>query len=636
VSGIVGIVDFAGRPVAEDELRAMAGAAAYRGLDGTATWFGTGAALAHQARHVTPEAVREVQPLEDPATGWVLVADARIDNRAELLGALGRAHGMDAGVDDATLLWTAFRAWGAEGIGRVVGDFAFAVWDPERRRLFAARDALGVRPFVYRCDGRRFWFGSEVQQVLAAPGVPANLFEPAIAAHLVGRFEDHAWTPYEGVCRLPPGHALRVEDGRVRVDRFWDVDPTARVRFRSEEAYADAFRELFEVAVAARLRDAHPVGVLLSGGLDSGGVASMAGRVLRARGDDTSRLRTYSWAFDDLVQADERSVSDGIVAEFGFTATNVAGDALWPMSGYPAIGASRNGPFTGVYQELIGRGLEMARDDGVRTLLSGNRGDLLGSETVTDVPGLIRAGEWRGVRRDVDVYRAWKRVSLATALDALVLRPVLADLAGLPPLAALRGAARSTRRRRSIRAPAWVPRSLLARTGLDERPAHGFDAPAGLPGVARKRRYRTVFSGMQIATTEWVDTLYASHGLTFADPFSDRRLVEFVVATPPWVVQRLAEPKRLARAAMRGVMPEAVRLSARKVSPHPLFDLALRDRAVSFLDHLLTDPLMAAHGYVDPGPLRAHLADVRGGAEAVPTLWWALTLEMWLRRHHAR
>lgn len=636
MSGLCGIVDFGGRPVGADELAAMTGAAAYRGLDGTTTWLGEGVALAHQARHVAPEAARAVQPLADPATGWVLVADARIDNRDELLAALDPAPGARGAVDDARLLSAAYRAWGVEGLGRVVGDFAFAVWEPERRRLFAARDALGIRPFVYRCDGHRLWFGSEVQQVLAAPGVPARLFEPAIAAHLVGRFEDHEWTTFEGVLRLPPGHALWVEEGRTRVARYWDLDPTARVRLRSEDEYAEAFRDLFERAVAARLRSPHPTGVLLSGGLDSGGLAAMAGRVLRARGDDTSALHTYSWAFDELAQVDERSVSDGIVAEFGFTSTAIEGDELWPMSGYPTVGASRNGPFTGVYQELIGRALGRARAAGVRTMLSGNRGDLLGSELVADLPGLARAGAWRALRRDLNAYRSWKRVSLATAIGRLLVRPALADLAALPPLAPMRDALRPRRSPSSVRAAAWVAPSLLVRAGLEGRPAHGFEAPPGLRGVARRQRYRTVFSGMQIATTEWVDALYATHGLDFADPWSDRRLVEFVVATPPWIVQRLAEPKRLARNALRGVMPEDVRRAVRKVSPHPLFDRALRDRAGPLLDELVADPIMAALGYVEPEPLRAHLEDVRAGADAAPTLWWALTLEMWLRQHHAQ
>lgn len=634
MSGLCGIVDFAGRSVEAGDLHAMMDAAAYRGLDGTATWLGGGVALAHQARHVTPESVHEVQPLVDPATGWVLVADARIDNRAELLAALKPSPGPSGEVDDARLLLAAYRSWGSEGLGRVVGDFAFAVWEPERRRLFAARDALGVRPFVYRCDGRRLWFGSEVQQVLAAPGVPTRLFEPAIAAHLVGRFEDHEWTPYEGVLRLPPGHTLWVEDGRTRIARYWDVDPTARVRLRTEDEYADAFRELLERAVAARLRSAHPVGVLLSGGLDSGGVASMAGRVLRARGDDPSRFRTYSWAFDELAQADERSISDGIVAEFGFTATGIEGDELWPMSGFPADGAPRNGPLTSVYQELMGRALAQARTDGVRTMLSGNRGDLLGGEMVIDLPGLARAGEWRALRRDLHAYRSWKRTSLATAVGRLLLRPVLADLAALPPLAPLRDAVRGRPTAKAIRAADWVAPSLLARSGLEERPAHGFEPPRELRGVARRKRYRTVFLGLQIAAIEWDDAFHAAHGLEFADPWSDRRIVEFVIATPPWVVQRLTEPKRLARNALRGVMPEDVRRAARKVSPQPLFDRALRERAVALLDELLADPVMAVLGYVDPEPLRSHLADVRRGADAAPTLWWALTLEMWLRRHH--
>jgi asparagine synthase (glutamine-hydrolysing) len=627
MSGLCGIVDFTGRAVPVASLEPMTDAAPYRGRDGVTTWSGPGIAFAYQRMCVTPESRHERQPLVDPNGAHVLMADARLDDREALVATLGSLRA-DAG--DGELLAAAVETWGEAGVGRLLGDFAFVSWDPRRRRLFAARDAMGMRPLIYRWDAGRLWFASEVQQVLAADGVAARLFAPAIAAHLVGRFEDHAWTPFDGVFRLPPGHALVVDERGPKVERYWDVDPEYRVRFRSEGAYADAFRDLFRRAVIDRLRSERPVGVLLSGGVDSGAVASMAGLVTRERGDDPSGIHTYSWALRELHQVDERAVSDQIVAHYGLTPAAVAADELWPLSRYPVVAPPRNGPFVGVYQELLDQALDQAVADGVGVVLSGNRGDLLTGERVPDVVGLALNGRWRDAVDDIRYDRRRRRASTIRTIDRLLLRPAVSDLLARPPLSR-----RTTTRRAggsTIRAAAWVAPALLTEADLASRPPRGFDAPVGLLGSARRERYRAVFSGMQIATMDWANTLYAERGLGFADPWSDRRLAEFVIAAPAWVVQRLTQPKRLAREAMRGVMPETVRRAATKVDPSPLFRRTLEERGIALIEDLLSAPRMAELGFVDPAPLRQHYARIRAGEPAEATFWWALSLEMWLRR----
>ncbi len=628
MSGLCGIVDFSGRGVAVEALEPMIAAAPYRGRDGVTTWSGPGVAFAHQQTCVTPASRHETQPHVDRGGKRVLLADARLDDREGLVAGLRAGSGSARDATDVHLLAAALDTWGESGVGRLVGDYAFVSWDPSRRRLFAARDAMGMRPLVYRWDGRRLWFASEVQQVLAADGVVANLYPPAIAAHLVGRFEDHAWTPFDGVFRLPPGHALTVDERGPQVVRGWEVDPDHRVRFRTEGEYADAFRELFRRAVTDRLRSERPVGVLLSGGVDSSAVASMAGLVTRERGGDPSRVHTYSWALSELHQVDERHVSDQVVAHYGLSAAPVAADELWPLSRYPAVGPTRNGPFVGVYQELIDQALCQAEADGLGVVLSGNRGDLLSGEPVPDVVGLLLNGRWRAASDDLRFHRRRRGVSAFRAVEGLVVRPAVSDLMARWNVARPRERPGPPR---PVRAAAWVDPTLLAEADLGARPRRGIDAPPGLLGSARRERYRAVFSGMQIATMDWANTMYAARGLGFADPWSDRRLAEFVIAAPAWVVMRLAQPKRLARAAMRGVVPESVRRAVTKVDPSPLFRRTLEERGVALIEDLLAAPRMAELGYVDPAPLRAHYARVRAGEPVEATFWWALTLEMWLR-----
>ena len=183
---------------------------------------------------------------------------------------------------DVELSLEAYRAGGVECAERLVGDFAFVVWDGARERLFGARDAMGMRSLVYRAEAGRTLFATEVKQILAVPGVPARIYEPAVGVYLSGPHMPPEWTFYEGIDRLGPAHALVVEGGEKRVWRYWDVDPGKRIRYRREEEYAEHFLEVFREAVRARLRSVHPVGLLLSGGVDSGSVAAVAGTLLKS------------------------------------------------------------------------------------------------------------------------------------------------------------------------------------------------------------------------------------------------------------------------------------------------------------------------------------------------------------------
>ena len=148
MSGIAGMVVPAGRAIDEPLLRRMAASMAYRGPDGTSTWTGTQAGFAHALLRTTDRPPGP-QPTTLDGCVWI-TADARIDDRAELLRALeaaGRTEVSDS--DDAQLILHAYHAWGEHCVDRLLGDFAFAIWDGRSRRLFCARDHFGIKPFYY-------------------------------------------------------------------------------------------------------------------------------------------------------------------------------------------------------------------------------------------------------------------------------------------------------------------------------------------------------------------------------------------------------------------------------------------------------------------------------------------------------
>ena len=170
MSGICGIVNFDGALVDEALLKRMAEAAVHRGPDGIRYLMEGGIGFAYLALNVTPESLREEQPLRSRDGQVVMAADARVDNRRELIRTL-RSEGCLSAEEptDADIIMAAYECWGEGCAERIIGDFAFAVWDVRRRRLMAARDRSGCRAFYYRRDGNRFLWATEAAQLLADP-----------------------------------------------------------------------------------------------------------------------------------------------------------------------------------------------------------------------------------------------------------------------------------------------------------------------------------------------------------------------------------------------------------------------------------------------------------------------------------
>ncbi len=636
MSGVCGVIHFDGRPVEASVLGRMAEAAAHRGPDGITQRVEGCVGLAHLTLHCTPESLRERQPLVSREDDLVLTADARVDNRDELLQRL-RAKGQAVGCEstDADLILAAYRCWGTECAVQIVGDFAFAIWDGGRRRLFAARDPMAMRAFYYRVEPGRVLFASEVKQILAAPGVPARIFEPAVAAHLAGPFGRPEWTFYEGIVQLAPAHALVVDARGQRSWRYWDIDPEYRIEYANEEDYAEHFRELFTEVVRCRLRSVRPVGIMLSGGLDSGSIASTAGRLQQRGESDCPGIHAYCWAFERLPECDERHISDGIARHYGIPVTEVPADEAWPLRDYPAHGPDQDEPYIGVYQALIERTLAAARAEGMGLVLSGDRGDLTMGEAIYDYTGLMASGQWRTLLEELRLQSSWRGAPLRKLVGQYLLRPLRQSLWPRDRVTWPRERLRRVYRAVRPAAPAWPD---WLRTDFAERVdlagvIRRWESAPAVKGFARRKRYETVFTPMHMRGMVWSERSQARFGLGFADPWSDRRIASFSLAVPQRVLNTTAERKRLARRSMCGVMPEAARMAARKISPYPLNRAALTELERDTILELMTNSESGARGYVGEELLRAHFEAICLGEQDHPYFWRALTLEMWLRKH---
>jgi asparagine synthase (glutamine-hydrolysing) len=180
--------------------------------------------------------------------------------------------------------------------------------------------------------------------------------------------------------------------------------------------------------------------------------------------------------------------------------------------------------------------------------------------------------------------------------------------------------------------PAWVRPEFAKRAGLDEV-VEQYEPSPNLKESARRQRYYAMFWPMDLSSVVWIERSRARFGLGFADPWSDRRLASFVLAVPQRVLNLPSETKRIARRAMRGIMPEKARREADKVFLGPLYRPALKEYAKDAVLDLITDSQAGARGYVDEDVLHNQYEAIRRGKQGLHGLWEALTLEMWLRRY---
>jgi len=297
-------------------LRTMLDELRYRGPDHEGSYSDGPVALGHRRLSVIDLSVHANQPMVDPLLGLAVVFNGTLYNYPELRDELiGAGHTFFSHGDTEVIL-KAYHAWGAACVERFTGMFAFAIWDMGQRRLLLARDRLGIKPLYYSLDRRHLRFASSLQALLAAGEVDTAIDPVALHHHLTL----HAVVPaprtlLRGVRKLRPAHTFGVTlDGAVEERRYWTLSATRPARRHSDEEWIELTRGALLRAVERRISIADvPVGVLLSGGLDS---SLLVGLLAEHSGE---RIRTYTVGFEDQPEerGNEFEYSDPVVERFG-------------------------------------------------------------------------------------------------------------------------------------------------------------------------------------------------------------------------------------------------------------------------------------------------------------------------------
>jgi asparagine synthase (glutamine-hydrolysing) len=621
MSAIFGVFHLDGAPAERELLEKMSRSLSVRASDGEGLVTLGPVALGHRMFHTTPESLQETQPHRDEMGSLWLTLDGRVDNREELRTLL-EAKGIVLRQDtDAELVLCAYEAWGEECPARILGDFAFALWDVRRRRLFLARDFLGIKPLYYATVGTRFVFASALHPLLLAPGFERRPNEGMIAEYLSCYPADLKETVFRDVFRLPPAHRMTVTTaappGAVR---YWSADNIQEVHEKDDSAFEARFQEVFHAAVRSRMRCQGPVGAELSGGLDSSSIVSVMNAVSPAS------FETFSLVFPGLPN-DETEFITAVLSKTGARGNLISQPDVHPTT-YAEQAATYsnipNCPVTTAYSPLLDR----VREKGIRVLLSGNGGDdwftgspMYYADLLKGMRLLVLARYIRQDARAEAFYRPYRKIYTCG------IRPLLPE--------SLVRMVRRWKRRDVASAYPWISRDLFARSRLGERlsPPSWLN-PSG-KGFAYDDVRRVSLDAVRLHVLEVLDRSGSEYQVEYRYPFHDRRVVEFSLSLPEPQRRAPGLSKNVLRRAMKDLLPRSIAIRRTKAEGSHSYAEALEAMGgTAAFEKLAVEDLGWIHGVEVRRMVHDLLASYHSGEDYSKLTWpvWrVLAVELWVR-----
>jgi asparagine synthase (glutamine-hydrolysing) len=619
--GIAGIVDTRNPPT-EELLERMIASVAYRGPDGAGKicFPQDGVGLGHRRLSILDLTDAGRQPMASADSRYWITYNGEVYNYLEIrreLESLGRTFHSDT---DTEVLLAAYEQWGRECLRRFMGMYAFAIWDTATKTLFAARDRLGIKPFYYRHKGGSFTFASEIKSILAVLAEPSTVDRSLIDVYMDFGYVPGEETMHSGIQRLLPGHFLIWHEGRLQTSSYWDL------RFDSQrddgtDNHADGIRSLLEGSIKLHLRSDVPLGVFLSGGLDSSAVVS-----LLAPGASAG-LKTFSVAYEFGLDYDETRYARQVSAEFHTDHHEVRVTPQQFVDFIPQYIWHMDEPVTEAAAISLYYVAKLARGH-VTVGLSGEGSDeLFAGYDFYQYNTAIEAG-----RR---LFGGGAFRSLASAVRGIKgmakLRKYL-DLAAQP----------LERRYRGISSYEQSQKRKLYTTNLDELAGRGNSRCAEfIEDLFKKTRGLDALSRMLFFDTKtWLvddlltkaDRMSMANSLELRVPFLDHRLVEYAATIPSKYKIRRGSSKFVLKKALKNALPAAI-LSRRKMGfPTPLEEMLRRD-LYGYAHETLLSSKALGRGYFNETAVRHLLSEHREGkAKNHRAIWQLLVLEEWHQR----
>ncbi len=597
MSGIVGIIRWDGDQPTPGLIRQMAERIGHRGPDGKKFLIQGPIATSYLQLNVTPESFYESQPLTD-GNGLTLVADARIDNRAELLGLLKmELPGNGQVIPDSRLILAAYHKWGESCLDYLIGDFAFVLYDSATQRIFCGRDHSGVRPFYYHyLLGKYFVFASEIKALWAFDLIFKVLDKSHVANYLCHWGQHNIYqhtTFYQGVSSLPPAHSLLVDQKGLVKKMYWNVDP-GRYQFRSDEDYQTAFKETFLEAVRCRIRTPYSVSSFLSGGLDSSSVAAVAASLLQEEG---GTLNTY-YMDTELVETSEKDYVLPFLDRYPVNHKDTIGNRdyygnlaeIARMTDMPEMFSLTYNNFDPLLKDV--KGAES------RVLLTGSDGDTVVGYGTEYIYEAIRVGNWQeAVQRLKQAHdpRDYQKAFGTKEGKTVYYRRMNALLLGVLPTLFSRQKAWWEFIKGAVFyikiPPTFLIKAFLEKFSRKVSTPEPYSLHASLPNqcvpfMREGQQHPTtdllinrgMLYQMMSEVSEYYDIIGAHHQVQIVHPFFDKRLIELCMFMPSKLKFHEGYGRGPLRAAMQEYLPEKILKRKGKIDFTPYMDKQMADQ----------------------------------------------------------
>ena len=623
--GIAGIVA-ADRLGPDDSARAvvMRDLISYRGPDGAGLYTNDQAALAHRRLSIVDLAGGH-QPLSNEAGDVWVTYNGEIYNHADVRPHLEAAGHTYRTRSDTETIVHAYEQWGDDCVHRFRGMFAFAIWDGRRRRLLLARDRLGVKPLYWAHVGGRLLFASEIKAILAsgliAPSPNRAVFSEVLATRGTAGVE----TMFEGIYKVLPGHRLIFEDGRVRTERYWELPldgPDPALDRVGDAEVIDRFRALLQESVRLRLMSDVPLGMFLSGGIDSSAIAALMAREIDRPVD------TFSVAFADR-RFSELGYARAVARTIGANAHEIVIDDNDFFTALPRLVWHEDEPIAHPSSVPLHFVSMLARRH-VTVVLTGEGSDEL------------LAGYGKYPRAVIN----WRAGAVYESMVPAALRTRIAQSV----VPRLPGRAGRYLRRSFLAMPRNVAAMFLDNfAGVPLRQQHELlssEAIAGDDPYASSLAYfqqvngasgilgRLLHTDIKTYLVELLmkqDQMSMSASIESRVPFLDHVLVEFAARLPDRLKLRGFTTKRILREAIRGLLPEEI-LSRRKMGFPVPFAKWTRDRWQPVVRDVLLDRRARERGFINASAVERLLDAHRDGtADGGDAIWALMNFELWFR-----
>ncbi|MGB0671307.1 MAG: asparagine synthase (glutamine-hydrolyzing) [Rhodospirillales bacterium] len=636
--GIAGVWALSGGAAGARDLPALAHAMgeslARRGPDGDGLWRDgeAGLALAHRRLAIIDLDDRAAQPMVGADGAAVLTYNGEIYNFRALRDELGGQGHVFTTQSDTEVLLKALMSWGVEAtLPRLVGMFAFAYWDGRDRRLWLARDRLGIKPLYRGVLGGRLVFASELRAFRALDGGRPPIDRDAVGAFLRHGYIPAPWTIFEGLSKVRPGTAECFSAGHSepRIHTFWDLRDIAQApRDLDDAAALDEGGRLLKTAVTDRLVSDRPLGTFLSGGIDSSLVAAVMADGAGAP------VRTFCIGFDDTA-FDESAHAEAVATNLGTDHSTLRVTGADALQLVPKLAGYYDEPFADSSQipTLL---LSRLTREHVTVALSGDGGDevFAGYERHRLVPGLWRRlAPWpRSLRAALGRALAapspgtWE--TLAQCLPQSHRPRMLGDK--LTKLGAQMGADSGLGLYRGL-TTLWPEPDALLTEGREHRGALWDDSLGEGLGLLDRMRLYDLATYLPDDILTKVDRASMAFGLEARVPLLDHRLVGFSFRLREDQLVRRGETKWLARRLLARYLPPALFDRPKAGFAVPLAAW-LRGPLRDWAESLLAPDVLARSGLLRPEPIvAAWTAHQTGRANHQHRIWCVLMLQAWLQ-----